>query len=84
MFLLSYCFMIWWWLQMKGRLFANVSKKEMEGDIRSNIAYFVHNWSISNNACHKKKLKFNLFSISKFKFDRVHGKMLNNTHFKRI
>ena len=32
----------------------------------------------------KKSLKFNLFFISKFKFDRVHGKMFNNTDLKVI
>ena len=26
-YLLSYCSMVWWWLQMKGLLLANVSKK---------------------------------------------------------
>ena len=30
MFLNSYCLMVWWWLQMKGRLLANVSNKETE------------------------------------------------------
>ena len=50
------------------------------GGIRSNLAYFVHIWNISNIACHKESLKFNLFFISKFRFDWVHGKMLNDTH----
>ena len=63
MFLLSYCFMVWWFLQIKSRLLANVSKKEMEGNICSNIAYFVHIWYNSNIACHKKPLKFNLSFI---------------------
>ena len=80
-FLRSYYLMVWWWLQMKGRLLA---KKEIQGDIRSNIAYIVHIWNISNIACYKKSLKFNLLFISKFKFDRVHGKMLNDTHLKVI
>ena len=30
----------------------------------------------------KKSLKFILFFISKSKFDRVQGKMLNDTHVK--
>ena len=51
----------------------------MEGDIHSNIADFVRVWNISNIVCHKKSLKFKLFFISKFKFDRVHGKILKGT-----
>ena len=79
MFLLSFCLMVWWWLQMKVWLLVNVSKKEMQGNIRSNIAFFVHIWNISNIACHKKSLKFILFFISKFKFDLVHCKKLKGT-----
>ena len=71
-------------LQMKGQLLANGSKKEMQGGICSNIDYFGHIWNISNITCHKKSLIFNLFFISKFKFDRVHGKILNNARFKLI
>ena len=71
-------------LVMKGRLLANVSKKEMSGDMPSNIAHFAHICNISNVACHKKSLKFNLFFISKFKTDQVHGKTLNDTHLKVI
>ena len=75
MFLLSYYLMVWWWLKMKGPLFANVSKKR-NVNVRFNIAYFVHIWNIWNISCHKKSLTFNLFFISKFKFDRVYGKIL--------
>ena len=32
----------------------------------------------------KKSSKFNLFFISKFKFDRAHKKILNDTHLKVI
>ena len=31
-----------WWLQMKGWLFANISKKEAEEGIRSNHACFIN------------------------------------------
>ena len=47
--------------------------KKRNVNVRFNIAYFVHIWNI---ACHKKSLTFNLFFISKFKFDRVYGKIL--------
>ena len=47
-------------------------------------AYFVHIGNISNIACRKESLKFNLLFISKFRFDRVHGKMLNDTHLMVI
>ena len=50
----------------------------------SNIAYFAHIWNISNIAWDKKSLRFNLSFTSKFKFDRVHGKMLKDTHLKVI
>ena len=39
MFLLSLCLIVW--LQMKDRLLANVSNKEMEGGIWSNLACFL-------------------------------------------
>ena len=48
-------------LVMKGRLLANVSKKEMSGDMPSNIAYFAHICNISNVACHKKIIKIQPF-----------------------
>ena len=50
----------------------------------SNIARFVHIWNLSNIACYKNSLKFNLFFVSKFKVDRAQGKMLNDTHLKVI
>ena len=46
----------------------------------SNLAYFAHIWNISDISCHNMSLKLNLLFISKFRFDWVHGKMLNNTH----
>ena len=54
MILYSYCLMVWWWLQIKNLLFANFSKKIIQGGIGSNVSYFVHIWNISNIACHKK------------------------------
>ena len=84
MFLPSYCLMVWWWLHMKGWLLANVSNKETVGGICSNLAYFVLIWNISNISFQKRILNFNFFFSSKFKFDRVHGKMLNDTHLKVI
>ena len=56
-------------------------KKGNVGGTYSNIGYFVH---IGNIACNKKSLKCNLFCISKFKLDQVHGKMLNDTNLKFI
>ena len=32
MFLLYYCLMVWLWLQMRGRLLANASNEETEGE----------------------------------------------------
>ena len=49
---------------LKGRLLANVSNKETEGDIRSCIVI-----NISNTTCHEKSLKYNFLFFSKFKFD---------------
>ena len=66
---------------MKGRLLANVSNKET-GGIHFNLAYFVHIWNISNITCYKASLKSSLLFISKFRFDLVHGKMLNDTYLK--
>ena len=78
---LSYCLTGWWWLQKKDQL---VAKKKMLEGICSNTAYFVYIRSISNIAEHKKSLKFNFFFISKFKLDRVYGKMVNDTRFRVI
>ena len=83
MFLLSYCLMVWWCLQMKIRVLANVSKKKTQWTIQSNLLYFIHNWNISNITSLKNSLKFNLF-IFKFGFDWVHEKMLNDTNLKII
>ena len=47
-YLLPYCSMLWWWLQMQSVLLANVSNKETLGDIHPNLAYFIHIWNISN------------------------------------
>ena len=47
--------------------------------IRSNLAYCIYIWNISNIACHKESLNFNLLFISKLRFHWVHGKMLNDT-----
>ena len=55
-----------------------------EGSIRSNLAYFVHVWNISNIVCHKESLKFSLLFISKFRFDWVHEEMLNDTYLMII
>ena len=49
--------------------------------ILSNLAYCIYIWNISNIACNKESLNFNLLFISKFRFHWVHGKMLNETHF---
>ena len=65
----------------KGRLLPNVSNKETDGGIRYNLfAYFVHIWNISNIACHKELSNLNLLFISKFRFDWVHRKMVNDIH----
>lgn len=42
-FLLTYCLMVWWWLQMKGPLLANVSKKRKFREILPLISRI---WSI--------------------------------------
>ena len=55
----------------------------LEG-ICSNTAYFVYIRSISSIAEHKKSLKINFFFVSKFKLDRVYGKMVNDTRFRVI
>ena len=55
----------------------------LEG-ICSDTAYFVYIRSISSIAEHKKSLKINFFFVSKFKFDRVYGKMVNDTRFRVI
>ena len=34
--------LVWWWLQMKGWLLANVSNKETEGGIHSNLGCFIN------------------------------------------
>ena len=78
MFLLSYCLMVWWWLQMKARLFANVSKKEMYG-VFALILCISLIFKYFNIACNNKYLKFNLFFISKFKFDRFDGRSYKGT-----
>ena len=61
---------------------ANVSNMKMLGNIHSNLACFLHTRSNSNIVSHNKSLQFNFPFISKFRFDRVHGKMLNDTHLK--
>ena len=66
----------------EGLIASKCFKKRNVRGICSNISYFVHIRNISNIACHEKSLKFNLFFISKFKFDRVQGKMFNDTHLK--
>ena len=43
-----------------------------------NIAYFVHALNISNIPSHKNSLNSTFF-ISEFRFDQVHGKMLDDT-----
>lgn len=45
-FSLSYCLITWWWLDMKDQLLANVSNKNIEGDIRSNF-FLLNIWSES-------------------------------------
>lgn len=52
MFLLSSCLIVWWWLQLKGRLLANVLNKEREWVVRSNlilqiflISLVIKNWN---------------------------------------
>ena len=64
---------------MKSWLHANVSNHEMEGDIHSDLVYFVHVWNISYIVSHKGSLKFILLFIFKFRFDWVHIKITNNT-----
>ena len=64
---------------MKGWLLANVSNNEMEGDIHSDLVYFVHAWNISNIVSHKGLLNFILLFIFKFRFDWVYSKITNDT-----
>lgn len=45
-FSLPYCLITWWWLDMKDQLLANVSNKNIEGDIRSNF-FLLNIWSES-------------------------------------
>ena len=59
-FLLYYCSVLWLWLQIKVLLLPNISNKKTQGNICSNLAYFVHIWNISNIAGHKMSLKSNL------------------------
>ena len=42
--------MVWLWLQIKNRLVANTSNKEIKGGICSNLACLVRVGSISNIA----------------------------------
>ena len=84
MFFLSQCSVILWWLQIKDRLLTNVRNKEIWGNITSNLGYLVFIRSISDIASNNKSLKFNLLSIFKFRFDRVHKKMLNDAYLTGI
>ena len=37
-----YCSIVWWWLQVKSRWFADVSDKETQGHIYSDLSCFTH------------------------------------------
>ena len=65
---------------MKRRLLTNVSNKETEGDIRLNLACFVHTRNISNIVYHKESSKFNILLFP----STVHEKILEGTHFMII
>ena len=81
-FLLLYSFMVSWWL-MKGWLLVNVSNVEKEVYICSKLVYFVHIWMFFKiRVVMKNYEKFYFLFISKFRFDRVQVKMLNDTHLK--
>ena len=69
---------------MKSRLLANVSDKETEGifALISHTSPVSEIFQILN--CHRESLKFNFLFISKFRFDWVHGKMLNDTYLMVI
>ena len=69
--------MVWKWLQVKGQFPMNVRKKEMYG-----IFAWIFHVSFIFVSSYEKSLKFNLLYKSKFRFDRVHGKMVNDTHLK--
>ena len=53
-------------------------KIKCKGVLALNIAYFLHALNISNIPRHKKSLNSTFF-ISEFRFDQVHGKMLDDT-----
>ena len=61
-FLLSYFSMVWWWLQVKGRLLAYISNKETQGDISCNPTSFAHARNPSNIA--SNSFEFYLLFIS--------------------
>ena len=78
-----------WSLQRKGRLLPNVSGKEImrvsgkiNGNKRSNLAYFVCIWNISNISSHKKLLKLSSLFIFMLRLDWVYREMLKDTYLK--
>ena len=81
-FLSSYCFMLWWWLEMKDRLLKHVSNEERKASICSNLSCFGDTWNISSIVTHKNLSRFNFPFISKFIFDWACRKMFNDTHLK--
>ena len=69
--------MVWKWLQVKGQFPVNVWKKELYG-----IFAWIFHVSFIFVSSYEKSLKFNLLYKSKFRFDWVHEKMVNDTHLK--
>ena len=64
----------------EGSITGKCFNKETEGIFALILHNFSHIWNTSNIACHQESLEFDLLFISKFRFDWVLGKMLNDTH----